>query len=238
MSATPSAKSLPPISNSQRWLKRGFDIVVALAGLLALGPVFVVISIAVKCSDGGPVLFRQRRVGLNGVIFPILKFRTMIPNAERHGASVTKAGDPRITRVGRFLRKTKFDELPQLWNVLVGQMSFVGPRPEVPRYVERYTDEQREILRLKPGITDLATLEFRNEEELLRSASNVEEVYMAYCVPRKIELNRIYARRANLLSDIWLIIRTVLVCFESRPEGSENPPKMTRPLLARGGNPR
>ncbi len=148
--------------------KRAFDLFFSVVGLLVLSPVLLLVAIAVKLSSRGPVLFRQQRVGLGGERFWMLKFRSMVENAEDLGLGVTRDGDPRITAVGRFLRKTKLDELPQLWNVLVGEMSFVGPRPEVPRYVAQYTPEQRRVLELKPGITDLATLEFRKEEEILR----------------------------------------------------------------------
>ena len=161
--------------------KRCFDITFSGLGLLALSPLLLVISVLVKVSDCGPAFYRQQRVGRGGVPFRIWKFRTMVVNAEKLGLSVTKDGDPRITRMGRLLRKTKLDELPQLWNVLVGEMSFVGPRPEVQRYVDRYSAEQRQILELKPGITDLATLEFRNEEELLATASDTEKLYLEYC---------------------------------------------------------
>ena len=191
-------------------LKRAFDLFFAMIGLLFLSPVFGLLAVAVKFSDGGPVLYRQQRVGQGGSLFAILKFRSMVVNAEKLGLSVTKAGDPRITRVGRFMRKTKLDELPQLWNVLVGDMSFVGPRPEVPRYAALYTVEQNRVLTLKPGITDLATLEFRNEEELLRSAADTEKFYLEYCLPRKIELNLAYARTANVWEDTKIIIRTLL----------------------------
>jgi lipopolysaccharide/colanic/teichoic acid biosynthesis glycosyltransferase len=133
----------------------------------------------------------------------------MVPNADKLGIQVTQGADPRITRIGRLLRKAKLDELPQLWNVLVGEMSFVGPRPEVPRYVELYSTQQREILCLKPGITDLASLIFRNEEELLNSVTDVEKFYIEYCLPRKIELNRQYAAQASLFRDIAIIIRTI-----------------------------
>jgi len=139
-----------------------------------------------------------------------LKFRSMVPNADRLGLSVTKDGDPRITRVGRFMRKTKLDELPQLWNVLVGEMSFVGPRPEVPVYVERYTDYQRRVLELKPGITDPAALEFRNEEELLKAAADTEKCYLEECVPRKIDLSLAYSQRATFWTDVDVIVRTVV----------------------------
>ncbi len=189
--------------------KRAFDLTFALLGLLVFLPLAVVVALAIKLDDGGPVLYSQTRVGRSGRPFRIRKFRTMVPEADKSGVSITQGEDRRITRVGRFLRKTKLDELPQLWNVLIGEMSFVGPRPEVPRYVEQYTPEQRQILQLKPGITDMATLLFRNEETLLRGAADVEEFYLRYCVPRKIELNREYARRASLLQDIWIILQTL-----------------------------
>ena len=189
--------------------KRAFDTAFAVGGLLVLGPLFLLVLILVKCSDGGPIFFRQQRVGQFGKNFWLWKFRTMIVDAERLGISVTKDGDPRITRLGRYLRRWKLDELPQLWNVLKGEMSFVGPRPEVPRYVEQYSPAQREILKYKPGITDLATLVFRDEEMLLRSANSVEDFYLKHCVPRKIELNRQYAKKANLAQDIWIIVQTL-----------------------------
>jgi lipopolysaccharide/colanic/teichoic acid biosynthesis glycosyltransferase len=149
-------------------MKRLFDIVFAAVGLVVLSPLLLLVAVAVKVSSRGPVLFRQERIGQGGRAFYIVKFRSMVANAENAGPSITPEGDPRVTRIGRFLRKTKLDELPQLWNVLVGEMSFVGPRPEVPKYVSQYTPEQRRVLELKPGITDLATLEFRKEEEMLR----------------------------------------------------------------------
>lgn len=190
--------------------KRLYDLLFASLGLLLLSPLLVVIAVAVKLSDGGPVCFKQQRVGRHGRQFWIWKFRTMVVNADKLGISITKGGDFRITPAGRILRRTKLDELPQLWNVLRGDMSFVGPRPEVPRYVEHYTPVQREILKLKPGITDLATLEFRNEEELLRTASDVEKFYIEHCIPRKIELNLLYARRASICQDTWIILQTLL----------------------------
>jgi lipopolysaccharide/colanic/teichoic acid biosynthesis glycosyltransferase len=133
----------------------------------------------------------------------------MVVGADRIGLSVTKDGDPRITRIGRFMRKTKLDELPQLWNVLIGEMSFVGPRPEVPRYAKLYTGAQKEVLRLRPGITGLASMEFRNEEELLCSATDTERFYIEYCIPRKAELNLAYAERASLWEDIKIILKTL-----------------------------
>jgi lipopolysaccharide/colanic/teichoic acid biosynthesis glycosyltransferase len=190
-------------------LKRAFDILFASLGLLLLLPLGLLLSLLIKISDGGPVFYRQLRVGQFGKPFHILKFRSMVPSADKLGAQLTQGADPRITRIGWILRKTKLDELPQLWNVLVGQMSFVGPRPEVPKYVERYTQSQAEILQLKPGITDLASLAFRNEESLLEGAENVEDFYLQYCLPKKIELNRQYAAHAGVLSDLLIIGRTL-----------------------------
>lgn len=189
--------------------KRAFDLVFALVGLVLFLPFGLAIAFLIWVSDRGPVFFRQVRVGLGGRTFKILKFRTMVMNADKMGPAVTKDRDPRITSIGRLLRRSKLDEMPQLWNVLVGEMSFVGPRPEVPRYVERYTVEQRKLLELKPGITDLATLVFRDEETLLKSAIDVEEFYVAHCIPRKFKLNIQYARRANLLEDVFLILETL-----------------------------
>ena len=160
--------------------KRLFDIVCASVGLLVLAPAGLLIVVLIKLSDGGAVFYGQTRIGRFGKPFRIWKFRSMVPHADKLGVPLTKEEDPRITWIGRFLRKTKLDELPQLWNVLVGDMSFVGPRPEVPRYVERYTPEQREILKYKPGITDVATLLFRNEEVLLRGTADVEGFYLQY----------------------------------------------------------
>ncbi len=200
-------------------MKRVFDFVVAGVGLVVLSPLLLVIALAVKLSSPGPVLFRQKRVGFGGKGFWMLKFRSMRVDAEETGPSITQEGDTRVTRIGRLLRKTKLDELPQLWNVVVGEMSLVGPRPEVPEYVLRYTAKQRRVLQLKPGITSPATLEFRNEEEMLReeigaaeSAADwerVENFYVEYCMPRKIELNLEYAERASLWQDFLIILRTV-----------------------------
>ena len=201
--------------------KRCFDLFFSTLGLIVLAPLFVLLALCVKASDGGPVFFRQHRVGRHGKLFWIWKFRSMVIDAERKGLKVTRGNDPRITPIGRWLRKMKLDELPQLWNVWIGNMSFVGPRPEVPRYVDLYTAEQRQILNLRPGITDLATLKFRNEEELLRQAEDVEAFYVEQCVPRKIELNLLYAQRANVWQDTWIILQTVLPFLRRR--GSENP---------------
>lgn len=208
--------------------KRIVDVVFATIGLVSLSPIFAAVAVAIKLTDRGPVFYRQLRVGRGGVLFSILKFRTMVVNADKVGLSVTKDGDPRITQIGRFLRKTKLDELPQLWNVLRGDMSLVGPRPEVPKYVSLYTDSQRDILQLKPGITDLATLEFSHEEDLLKSADDVERFYVEQCLPRKIELNRLYARDATIVSDIVLICKT-LFFWRRRKSRMDGAPAQTNP---------
>jgi lipopolysaccharide/colanic/teichoic acid biosynthesis glycosyltransferase len=189
--------------------KRLYDVFFSACGLVVLTPLFLVIAALVKIADGGPILYRQIRIGLRGRPFLICKFRTMVANADQVGPSLTTESDGRITRIGRILRRTKLDELPQLWNALKGEMSLVGPRPEVPRYVQLYTPEQREILRCKPGITDLASLSFRDEQALLGAAANPEQFYVQHCIPRKLRLNQEYAERANLLGDTWIIVRTV-----------------------------
>jgi lipopolysaccharide/colanic/teichoic acid biosynthesis glycosyltransferase len=189
--------------------KRLYDVILAAIGLVVLSPVLLVCALLVKLSDGGPVLYRQQRVGREGRLFWIWKFRSMVAEADVLGERLTKAGDARITPVGRWLRKSKLDELPQLWNVFKGEMSFVGPRPEVPQYVAQYTAAQREVLRVKPGITDLATLTFRNEEEMLATAPDMEVFYREQCLPRKIELNLEYQARASLWQDTRIILQTV-----------------------------
>ncbi|HTE91530.1 MAG TPA: sugar transferase, partial [Terriglobales bacterium] len=189
--------------------KRLYDLFFSVCGFVLLTPLFLVIAALVKIADGGPILYRQIRVGRGGRTFQICKFRTMVPRADETGPSVTRDGDARITWIGRILRKTKLDELPQLWNVLKGDMSLVGPRPEVPKYVRQYTPEQRIILSYTPGITDLASVHFRNEEMLLRNVDRLEEFYFQHCLPKKLKLNLDYAERANVLSDTWLILQTV-----------------------------
>lgn len=193
--------------------KRAFDLIVSFLGLVVLAPVFVLIAVAIKLSDRGPVFFGQERIGLGGKPFRIQKFRTMRLNAEKQGPSITKAGDSRVTKLGALLRKWKLDELPQLLNVFRGHMAIVGPRPEVPRYVALYTEEQRRVLALRPGITDLATLRFRNEEAMLAKAEDPEIFYREYCIPKKIALNLEYAERARLVTDIALIFATLAAIF-------------------------
>jgi lipopolysaccharide/colanic/teichoic acid biosynthesis glycosyltransferase len=197
-------------------LKRLFDIIFSLLGLLLLWPLFLVVGLMVKFQDGGPAFFRQTRIGRNGQAFRLIKFRSMRVESSSPGPSITADGDPRITAVGRFIRKTKIDELPQLLNVVLGNMSFVGPRPEVPKYVGLYTEEQRAVLKLRPGITDLASIEFRKEEELLASAEDPEKFYREYCLPTKIELNLRHARRAGLIGDLIIIFKTLFPFLHRR----------------------
>ena len=192
-------------------MKRLVDIVLASTGLVLLSPLMLVVALAVKLGDRGPVLFRQERVGRHFKPFRIFKFRTMEADAERHGAGVTCLGDPRITRVGRFLRDTKLDELPQLFNVLRGEMSLVGPRPELSRYVRLYPDEFRDVLKVRPGITDLASIAYRHESLLIDGHDDVETQYVRTILPDKLRLARIYVARASLAYDLGLILETLLL---------------------------
>ena len=190
--------------------KRVMDIAISAAALCVLWPVFLLIALAIVIDDPGPVFYRQVRVGRGGRPFRIFKFRTMVVDADKKGLSITVGRDSRITRVGAFLRKTKLDELAQLLNVLCGQMSFVGPRPEVPRYVELYTPYQRQVLLVRPGITDYASIAYRNENDLLAGADDPERMYIETIMPDKIELNMKYLREISPLTDVRLILRTVL----------------------------
>ena len=191
-------------------MKRLFDITFSLLGLIVLSPLFVLAALLVKLTSRGPVFFAQQRVGRSFRPFQILKFRTMVVDAPKLGGQLTAGRDPRVTTVGRFLRATKIDELPQLINVLRGDMSFVGPRPEVPRYVEQFHMDYEELLRVRPGITDLASLKYRHESELLGEADDPEAMYVTTILPDKIELGKEYVRKRSLPLDIQLICKTVL----------------------------
>ena len=169
--------------------KRAMDIVLSACALAILWPLLLLIALAIWIDDPGPVFYRQVRVGRNGKTFRIFKFRSMVMDADKKGLAITVGRDSRITRVGAVLRKTKLDELAQLLNVILGQMSFVGPRPEVPKYVELYTPYQRQVLLVRPGITDYASIAYRNENDLLASAPNPEAMYIEQIMPDKIELN-------------------------------------------------
>ncbi len=188
--------------------KRAFDFAAAAAGLILLSPLLIGAAIAVACNSRGPILFRQERMGRGFRPFKILKFRTMVADAQKLGAEITAGADPRITSVGHVLRKWKLDELPQLVNVLKGEMSLVGPRPEVPRYVAMYREDYACVLSVRPGITDPASLKYRNESALLAMSENPEETYVQVILPDKIAMAKEYVAHASLRHDIALIWRT------------------------------
>lgn len=193
-------------------LKRLFDIAASGLGLILLSPLLLVLALAVKLGSSGPIFYRANRVGRYGKHFKLLKFRSMVINADQIGPAVTRAADPRITRVGRFLRRTKLDELPQLMNVLRGEMSLVGPRPEDPRYVALYTDEQRQVLNVRPGITSPASVAYRNEEAML-VGDDWEKHYVEQIMPVKLAVDLEYARNASLWRDVRVILGTLRALF-------------------------
>lgn len=194
--------------------KRAMDVVLSACALAVLWPLLLLIALAIWIDDPGPVFYRQVRVGRNGKTFRIFKFRSMVMDADKKGLAITVGRDSRITRVGAVLRKTKLDELAQLLNVLFGQMSFVGPRPEVPKYVELYTPYQRQVLLVRPGITDYASIAYRNENDLLAGAPNPEAMYIEQIMPDKIELNMKYLREISPLADIRLILKTIVAVIK------------------------
>lgn len=193
------------------YIKRLFDIVLSIIGLIILALPMLVVAILIKLDSEGPVFFKQVRVGRLGEKFEIFKFRTMVEEAPKLGAQLTVGEDPRITKLGRVLRQVKFDEIPQLINVFLGHMSFVGPRPEVPKYVDHYTPDQRKVLLVRPGITDLASIEYRSESEVLAQAENPEEVYLKEIMPHKLDLNLEYIKNIGIIYDIRLILKTIYV---------------------------
>jgi lipopolysaccharide/colanic/teichoic acid biosynthesis glycosyltransferase len=190
-------------------MRRLFDIICASCGLLLLSPLLVLIALATKREDGGPVLFAQRRVGRDFREFYLYKFRSMVPHAERFGPALTRPGDVRVTRVGAFLRRHKLDELPQLFNVLKGDMQLVGTRPELARYVERYREQYTLLLRDRPGITDPASLAYRDEECFFEDG-DIEAQYFARILPQKLDLAIQYARERTFFSDLCIILRTLV----------------------------
>ncbi|HMQ67511.1 MAG TPA: sugar transferase [Ignavibacteria bacterium] len=194
-------------------LKRIFDIIFSSAGLLLLLPVFIVVAIIVKLDSKGPVFYKQSRVGKNNKDFRLYKFRTMDPDSDKKGLLTVGGKDPRITRSGYYLRKFKLDELPQLINVLIGEMSFVGPRPEVRKYVDIYTEEQIKVLDVSPGITDVASIKYRNENELLEKADDPEKYYIEIIMPDKIDLNLEYINQRSVFKDVKVILKTLTSVF-------------------------
>ena len=189
---------------------RFFDFILSLVGLVVLAPIFIVLAIWIKIDSKGPVFYKQVRVGQNGIDFGLFKFRSMVVDADKKGLITVGGRDPRITRSGYFIRKYKLDELPQLINVLVGDMSLVGPRPEVRKYVDLYTDEQQKVLSVKPGITDYASIEYMDENEILGKSSDPEKTYIEEIMPEKIKYNMKYISNKNLFEYFKIILLTVL----------------------------
>jgi lipopolysaccharide/colanic/teichoic acid biosynthesis glycosyltransferase len=194
-------------------MKRAFDLALASLGLSVLAPLLLLVALLIRLDSSGPVFFRQERIGKHFRPFFIYKFRTMVQDAPGRGGPITFGADPRITRVGRVLRRTKLDEFPQLLNVVRGEMSFVGPRPEVRPYVELFREDYQEILQVAPGITDLASLKYRHEAEVLGRAANPEEEYLRSILPDKIALAKEYVRRPSFFLDVSLILKTLTKLF-------------------------
>lgn len=194
------------------FIKRSFDLFSSFMALVIISPLIIIISIAIKISSRGPILFKQVRIGKNEIPFKILKFRTMIVDAEKKGLQITIGErDPRVTKIGYYLRKYKLDELPQLWNVLVGEMSVVGPRPEVPKYVNLYTHAQKKVFEVRPGITDMASIQFRDENELLRQYDDPEKAYIEKIMPQKLDLNLKYINDRSFFIDLKIIFKTLSI---------------------------
>jgi len=197
-------------------MKRAFDIVLSSAILIVLSPLLLAVAVLVKLDSPGPVLFRQKRLGQGGRVFEILKFRTMAFHSGENGSSITGDNDPRVTRIGKVLRRYDLDELPTLCNVVKGEMSIVGPRPEVPKFLAYYTSDQRRVFAVKPGLTDPATLAFRHEAVLL-SGDDVEQTYVRDILPHKLTLSLGYVTRQSFSYDLGIICRT-LATILSQPK--------------------
>jgi lipopolysaccharide/colanic/teichoic acid biosynthesis glycosyltransferase len=202
----PRGRSAP--NRSMRLL----DVSLSLIALAVLSPVLLLAALAVKCSSPGPILYRARRVGKDGRLFDVYKFRTMLVDAASHGPALTRSGDTRVTGVGRFLRRSKIDELPQLFNVLTGSMSLVGPRPEDPRYVKSYSQDQLRVLRVRPGITSPATILHRHEERIL-TGPDWETRYRNEILPEKVQMELNYLSRRTLSQDLLILVQTAVALF-------------------------
>jgi len=200
-------------------IKRTFDLIFSTLGFVLFLPFLLIFSIVIKCDSKGPVFYRGLRVGRFGKLFKMIKFRTMVTDAEKIGGPSTSDDDPRITRVGKFLRKFKLDEMPQLINILRGQMSFVGPRPEVPMEVETYNEEEKRILLVKPGITDWASLTYHNEGEILKGNADPHEAYREKIRPGKLKLALKYIDERSFLTDIKIILQTLRTLIKTRTSG-------------------
>lgn len=199
-------------------IKRIFDLVLAIILLIILSPLFIIIAIAIKIDSKGPVMFRQTRVTQYGKKFRIFKFRTMITDAEKIGSQVTTKNDTRITRIGRVLRKYRLDEIPQLLNIIAGEMSFVGTRPEVSKYVEKYTDEMMATLLLPAGVTSEASIQYKDEELILTNVKNVDELYVNKVLPEKMKYNLKSIEDFSLINDMKTIVKTVIAVFKKGEE--------------------
>jgi len=196
-------------------MKRLFDLGASFFGLILLTPIFVLSALWIMIDSKGPIFFRQERVGFQGITFRIHKFRTMVLDAEKKGKQITVGADSRITTVGSFLRKYKLDEIPQLIDVLAGDMSLVGPRPEVSKYIDCYSDDEKfDVLSVKPGITDNASIEFRDENELLASSKDPEATYISEVLPKKIALYRKYVRERSFFGDVAIIFKTIFLIIK------------------------
>jgi len=200
-------------------IKRIFDLFFASVGLILLAPLFLVVAILIKVDSSGSIFYKGDRIGKAGVPFKMAKFRTMVANADQMGPALTHSGDLRVTRVGRILRESKLDELPQLFNILRGEMSVVGPRPEAPTYVKHYTPEQRLVLQVRPGLTGLTQVRFRHEETLLSRCTNLEKDYVEKIMPQKLALDLEYIQDQSLLLDLELIVQTCWCVFQERDTG-------------------
>ena len=195
-------------------LKRVFDILVSSVLIVIVSPIMLILAICIKIDSKGPVMFRQRRVTTNGRVFRIFKFRTMVNDAEKKGTQVTTNNDPRVTKVGKLIRGCRLDELPQLFNVFLGNMSFVGTRPEVEKYVAAYTDEMMATLLLPAGITSLASIKYKDEEKLLQAAENTDEVYIKEVLPEKMKYNLEALKNFSFFGDIKLMFQTVFAVLK------------------------
>jgi lipopolysaccharide/colanic/teichoic acid biosynthesis glycosyltransferase len=204
-------------------IKRGFDIVISLIGLLFLSPILVIIAALIKVDDRGPILYCGERVGRHGKLFRVLKFRTMVADAERIGPPSTADDDPRITPIGGVLRKYKLDELPELINVLLGEMSLVGPRPEIKSEVDLYTDAERLLLTMRPGLTDYASIQFHDEGEILRGSADPHEAYRRLIRPRKLALGLHYVKEASFWIDLKILALTLATLISSRTHRNASP---------------
>lgn len=195
-------------------LKRVFDILVSSVLIVIVSPIMLILAICIKIDSKGPVMFRQRRVTTNGRVFRIFKFRTMVNDAEKKGTQVTTNNDPRVTKVGKLIRGCRLDELPQLFNVFLGDMTFVGTRPEVEKYVAAYTDEMMATLLLPAGITSLASIKYKDEEKLLQAAENTDEVYIKEVLPEKMKYNLEALKNFSFFGDIKLMFQTVFAVLK------------------------